>query len=160
MRGFLHTLLGKCEHAGKVKLLRGFRLRYSNVAGELAGRKPDRNGDVPQRYERSHPSGFRWFCWAFVLSAFANKAPHMQGLFWSEREDLNLRPLVSQFDFPAFQSLPTIGSRRKNMKNQSLIFPYVGQTMLRFHLRWRLGGDSKGNHAEPQTWTTNPCSDS
>src|SRR4030081_12291 len=61
MRGFLHTLLGKCDHAGKVKLLRGFRLRDSNVAGELAGRKPDRNGDVPQRYERSHSAGFRWF---------------------------------------------------------------------------------------------------
>ena len=32
----------------------------------------------------------------FCSFGIAKKAPHMQGLFWSEREDLNLRPLVSQ----------------------------------------------------------------
>src|SRR3979411_897448 len=95
MRGFLHTLLGKCDHAGKVKLLRGFRLRDSNVAGELAGREPDRNGDVPQRYERSHSAGFRWFV-GLLFFRHCKKSPAYAGLFWSEREDLNLRPLVSQ----------------------------------------------------------------
>ena len=32
----------------------------------------------------------------FVLLAFAKKSPAYAGLFWSEREDLTLRPLVSQ----------------------------------------------------------------
>src|ERR1700704_460293 len=79
MRGFLHTLLGKCDHAGKVKLLRGFRLRDSNVAGEFAGREPDRNGDVPQRYERSHSAGFRWFV-GLLFFRHCKKSPAYAGL--------------------------------------------------------------------------------
>ena len=66
-----------------------------------------------------------------------------QRVNWSEREDLNLRPLVSQFDFLVFLTLPTIGLRHKNMKDQSLIFPFVAQAMLPFLLRWRPGGDSQ-----------------
>jgi hypothetical protein len=46
---------------------------------------------------------FRWiqgFCWAFVPSASTRQEVQkpliLSGLKWSEREDLNLRPLVSQ----------------------------------------------------------------
>jgi hypothetical protein len=46
-RGYcLGSLLGKCDHLGKVKFLRNFALGYSDRAGQLAGWEPDRNGHV------------------------------------------------------------------------------------------------------------------
>jgi hypothetical protein len=46
---------------------------------------------------------FRWiqvvllgFCSLAIPAAKIRKAPYYRGFYWSEREDLNLRPLVSQ----------------------------------------------------------------
>jgi hypothetical protein len=38
--------LGKCDHVGKLELFRELRLGNFKVAGEFAGREPDRNGDI------------------------------------------------------------------------------------------------------------------
>ncbi len=45
-----------------------------------------------------NPELFRFLFGFRAIAAVARneKAPHLQGFFWSEREDLNLRPLVSQ----------------------------------------------------------------
>ena len=43
---------------------------------------------------------------------------------WSEREDLNLRPLVSQFDFSVFQLIPTFSSS-VNFLQQAIVFRWL-----------------------------------
>jgi hypothetical protein len=49
-------------------------------------------------YPRKSPTMpyFVRFSYPWRGSFKMQKAPHLRGFFWSEREDLNLRPLVSQ----------------------------------------------------------------
>ena len=70
-------------------------LRLTGTQCEQTEHGGDFGGDFLSEYPCICPFPLPFRCCGTETSKM-QKAPHYRGFFWSEREDLNLRPLVSQ----------------------------------------------------------------